>query len=180
MTLAKENVIRVGDVIAYKRGFLTADFVIEKDAIVCSLGSSDFSTQHYDFFLSFFFLKIQSIHPKTKVLTVLFPSGITQHLPSPLLLVPATELDSVTPPQPEEQSAHILSATITSPTMLETALLDTDGRIEKARRPNGNAWKSFTIYRWRRDEVGKVDDERGGRESHGTLFYLRGTYYHER
>jgi len=64
--------------------------------------------------------------------------------------------------------------------MLETGLLDLDGRVDRQKRPNGNAWKCFTVWRWRGDPVNMVDDERGGRENHGTLFYLRSTYYHER
>jgi hypothetical protein len=71
--------------------------------------------------------------------------------------------------------------TITSPTMLETGLLDMDGRIEKAQRPNGNAWKRVSVWRWRDGTLdgGVGEGERGGRENHGTLFYLRGCYYHD-
>ena len=64
--------------------------------------------------------------------------------------------------------------------MLETGLLDMDGRIEKAQRPNGNAWKRVSVWRWRDGmDGGGVEGERGGRENHGTLFYLRGCYYHD-
>jgi hypothetical protein len=70
--------------------------------------------------------------------------------------------------------------TITSPTMLETGLLDLDGRIDKTHRPHGNAWKNFTVWRWRAEAEYNPYDARGGRENHGTLFYLRGSYYHER
>src|SRR6185369_10011838 len=96
-------------------------------------------------------LEVQSIQPSTYLLTVLFSSGTETHLPLALLFTPPTELGSITPPQPEDSTTRILSATISSPTMLETALLDTDARIEKARRPNGNAWKCFTVYRHRGD-----------------------------
>ncbi|KIM37513.1 hypothetical protein M413DRAFT_423424 [Hebeloma cylindrosporum] len=142
-TLAKKGIIRVGDVIAYKRAFATSE-VVEKDVIV------------------------QSVHPKTYALTVLTQPGAVKYLPSHLLTEP-----------PEEPSAPTLSMTITSPSMLETGLLDTDGRMEKARRPNGNAWKSFTVWRWRGGGNWRAEDDRGGRENHGTLFYLRGSYYHE-
>ena len=70
--------------------------------------------------------------------------------------------------------------TITTPTMLETGVLDVDGRIDRSKRPNGNAWKCFTVWRWRGEPTDIANDGRGGRENHGTLFYLRGTYYHER
>lgn len=144
VTLLKNEVIRVGDVIAYKRNFPGLNVSIEKDAI------------------------IQSIHPKTYAMTVLVEPGSTKHL-SPLLLSP----------QQLNPSTATQSMTITSPTMLETGLLDIDGRVERSKRPNGNAWKCFTIWRWRGEPV-YVDDGRGGRENHGTMFYLRSTYYHER
>ena len=163
-TLAKKGIIRVGDVIAYKRAFATSE-VIEKDVIVS-----------FHFFLRLFIYlqspQVQSIHPKTYALTILTQSGPVKYLPPHLLMDP-----------PEEPSAPMLSMTITSPSMLETGLLDTDGRMEKTRRPNGNAWKSFTVWRWRGGDAGagnwREGDERGGRENHGTLFYLRGSYYHE-
>ncbi|GLB42765.1 putative asx homology domain containing protein [Lyophyllum shimeji] len=144
VTLAKNGVLRVGDIIAYKRNFTALDLVVEKDAI------------------------IQSIHPKTHNLTVLFEPGTTHHLSADLLS-----------PQPLEPSAPTQMATIISPSQLETALLDNDGRVEKARRPNGNAWKCMTVWRWRGEPM-DLGEGRWGRENHGTLFYLRSTYYHER
>lgn len=72
-----------------------------------------------------------------------------------------------------------LSLTIISPTMLETALLDIDARVDKARRPNGNAWKAFNVYRYRAGADYNPYDSRGGRELHGALFYLRAEYYSE-
>jgi hypothetical protein len=71
---------------------------------------------------------------------------------------------------------------ITTPTMLETGILDLDGRVERAKRPNGNAWKCFTVYRWREDAETNLNsnDVRGGRENHGTLFYLRQSFASER
>lgn len=65
--------------------------------------------------------------------------------------------------------------------MLETIILDTDGRVKKNQRPNGNAWKSFTVSRWREGSIpDDKADPKGGREVHGTLFYLRGSHYYER
>ncbi|KAK0218819.1 Asx homology domain-containing protein [Armillaria fumosa] len=113
---------------------------------------------------------VQSIDRRTKSVTLLLPSGTTPYLPAVLLgRVPGDPDDS------------IRSMTIMSPSMLETGLLDIDGRVERGKRPNGNAWKSFTLWRWKdsNEELFSLD-ERGGRESHGTLFYIRGCFYHDR
>ncbi|KDR66165.1 hypothetical protein GALMADRAFT_259624 [Galerina marginata CBS 339.88] len=142
--LVKNKIIRVGDVITYRRSFATSE-IIEKDAI------------------------IQSIHPRTYALTMLTQRGPEKDLPAHLLSE-----------EPSEPSDSTLSMTITSPTMLETGLLDIDGRMEKSRRPNGNAWKCFSVWRWRAGAEYNPYDSRGGRENHGTLFYLRGSFYHER
>ncbi|EMR09186.1 hypothetical protein PNEG_02525 [Pneumocystis murina B123] len=40
---------------------------------------------------------------------------------------------------------------ITTPTMLETQILDIDGRTAHSERPNGNAWKSIRVQRCGRD-----------------------------
>ncbi|SJL18545.1 uncharacterized protein ARMOST_22139 [Armillaria ostoyae] len=144
--LVHNAIIQVGDLISYKRNFTNGNIVIKKDALV------------------------QSIDRRTKCLTLLLPSGSTQHLPAVLLgRVPGNPDDS------------IRSITITSPSMLETGLLDIDGRIERGKRPNGNAWKSFTLWRWKDSNEELISlDERGGRESHGTLFYIRGCFYYDR
>ncbi|KAG6879109.1 hypothetical protein C0992_005135 [Termitomyces sp. T32_za158] len=113
---------------------------------------------------------IRSIHPKTHALTVLLEPGTSAHLPAPLVS-----------PDPSPPTGNTQEAVITSPTQLETALLDNDGRVERGKRPNGNAWKSMTVWRWRGTAPWEdVGGGRWGRENHGTLFYLRGTYYHER
>ncbi|KAF8063527.1 Asx homology domain-containing protein [Lyophyllum atratum] len=145
IALAKSGILRVGDIIALKRNFTGLDLTIEKDAI------------------------IQSIHPKTHALTVLFEPGTTQHLPAHLIS-----------PEPSEPSAPTLVANIIKPMQLETALLDEDNRVEKSQRPNGNAWKCITVWRWRGEATEDTGNGRWGRENHGTLFYLRNTYYHER
>ncbi|KAF8890505.1 hypothetical protein CPB84DRAFT_1683535, partial [Gymnopilus junonius] len=142
-TLAKRKIVRVGDVIAYRRSFATSE-VIEKDAI------------------------IYSIHPRTHTLTMLTRSGPHKDLPQELLT-----------PEPSEPIEPPLSMEITSLSMLETGLLDTDGRMEKSRRPNGNAWKCFSVWRFRSGAEYNPYDSRGGRENHGTMFYLRGTFYHD-
>ncbi|KAF9471827.1 hypothetical protein BDN70DRAFT_845074 [Pholiota conissans] len=152
--LVKNGIIRVGDVIAYKRFFTLCDLTVEKDCV------------------------IDAIQPKTNALTVLTASGPTKDLPAHLLSSSPTSDPS---PSPDSSSppTSLQSMTITSPTMLETGLLDLDGRVDKTKRPNGNAWKSFTIWRWRQGAEYNPYDARGGRENHGTLFYLRGSYYHE-
>ncbi|CAA7269427.1 unnamed protein product [Cyclocybe aegerita] len=188
--LVKKGVIRVGDVIAYRRSFATSELV-EKDCVV------------------------QSIDKKAFTLTVITIPGRTRNLPAELLM-PSSLQPSGKPPskktptssaKPPSQAASsqpttgttslgtpTLVLTFLSPTQLETALLDADAQIERSRRPNGNAWKSFSVWRWRvpgvpfgeeEDEsAGEAaynpDDARGGRENHGTLFYLRGSYYHDR
>ncbi|KAK0447439.1 uncharacterized protein EV420DRAFT_1568762 [Desarmillaria tabescens] len=144
--LVHNAVIQVGDLISYKRNFMNGNIVIEKDALV------------------------QSIDRRTRSVTLLLPSGTTQHLPAALLRrVPGDPDDS------------IRSMTVMSPSMLETGLLDIDGRVERGKRPNGNAWKSFTLWRWKDSDEEMFDlDERSGRESHGTLFYIRGCFYCDR
>ena len=68
--------------------------------------------------------------------------------------------------------------TIQSLSMLENGILDIDGRLRKSQRPNGNAWKCFTVWRWRAGGD-CTENSRGGRDNYGTLFYIRGSYYHE-
>ncbi|KAF9554241.1 hypothetical protein CPC08DRAFT_727305 [Agrocybe pediades] len=141
-TLAKNKIIGVGDVLAYRRSFVNSELVVEKDAMV------------------------ESIHPKTFALTMVAVPGSTKDLPHSLLSDESTA-------SPET----VLSVTISGPSTLENALLDTDGRMPKSRRPNGNAWKSFSVWRWRPGAEYNPYDSRGGRENHGTLFYLRGSFF---
>ncbi|EAU83430.1 hypothetical protein CC1G_12333 [Coprinopsis cinerea okayama7 len=111
---------------------------------------------------------IHSIDPKTHSLTVLTEGGTAKDVPSYLL-------DSL----PQNPSLPTKLTNITSPSTLETGLLDTDGRVEKSARPNGNAWKAITVWRRRTGVDAIPGDKRGGRENHGTLFYLRSVYYNE-
>jgi hypothetical protein len=66
-----------------------------------------------------------------------------------------------------------------SPSLLETGLLDVNGRLEKSQRPNGNAWKSISVWRKAAGADESVENRRGGKVNHGTLFYLRSVYYNE-
>lgn len=118
---------------------------------------------------------MDSIHPSTRAVTVLAVLGATKDLPGGL--VARENAGSPT------DLTTLRSMTITSPSMLESALLDMDGRLDKGHRPNGNAWKCFSVWRWRTapgsSGDGEVANGRGGRDNHGTLFYLRGNHYHE-
>ncbi|KAJ7253777.1 Asx homology domain-containing protein [Mycena haematopus] len=116
---------------------------------------------------------IQKIDPRTHSLTVLLEPGTTRDLPAELLM-----------PGPSDPSAPTRTMTITSPTQLESGLLDVYG-VDRTKRPNGNAWKTFTLWRWTGDsmEYNLLADNttrRGGREDHGTLFYLRACHYEDR
>ncbi|KAJ6572120.1 Asx homology domain-containing protein [Mycena capillaripes] len=115
---------------------------------------------------------IQNIDPRTHSLTVLLEPGTTRDLPAQLLM-----------PGFCDPSEHTRSMTITSPTQLESGLLDVDGRVDRTKRPNGNAWKALTLWRWTGDSLEYTladNGRRGGREDHGTLFYLRACYYQDR
>ena len=118
----------------------------------------------------FFFFQVQAIHPSTFDLTVLTQPGQEKDLPPHLLSH-----------DPLEPSAPTRSMTIRSLSMLETGILDIDSRLKRSQRPNGNAWKCFNVWRWRAGGGGDFaqQNSRGGRENHGTLFYIRGSYYHE-
>lgn len=118
--------------------------------------------------------QIQSIHPKTHVLTIVFQPGPQKNLPSDIIRRIGAE-----EPSPPSQIAEI-----SSPTSLETAVLDANGSISKGKRPNGNAWKNLTVWRFAGNIEEMMDlgfaDERGGRENQGTLFYLRGCHFQDR
>ena len=118
-------------------------------------------------------LKISAIHPKTHALTVVTTLGVAKDLPADLL-----HESPGSPTTPSSQSSTVLP-NIFSPSLLETELLDADGRVEKAKRPNGNAWKSFSVWRSLPGGASSQDNKRGGKENHGTLFYLRSSYFNE-
>ncbi|KAJ7322996.1 hypothetical protein DFH08DRAFT_888476 [Mycena albidolilacea] len=111
------------------------------------------------------------IDARTHNLTVLLEPGTTRDLPAQLLM-----------PGPCDPSEPTRTMTITSPTQLESGLLDVYG-VDRTKRPNGNAWKSFTVWRWPGDALEThlaENARRGGREDHGTLFYLRACHYEDR
>ncbi|KAH6904855.1 Asx homology domain-containing protein [Coprinopsis sp. MPI-PUGE-AT-0042] len=147
--LVENGILQVGDILAYRRNFSTLGITVEKDAI------------------------ISAIHPKTHALTVLTTAGVAQDLPVDLLA-----LEPGSPTTPYSQGIRELS-NITSPTLLETGLLDANGRLDKSQCPNGNAWKSISVWRRRAGAELSATTKRGGKENHGTLFYLRSVYYSE-
>lgn len=70
--------------------------------------------------------------------------------------------------------------TVSTPAQLITALIDIDGRIQRAERPRLDTWKILTVWQWTTEaEVQGISSEeaalleRGGRVCLGTLFYLR-------
>jgi hypothetical protein len=80
---------------------------------------------------------------------------------------------------------------VATPEDLENGILNLDGRVGLALRGGGDAWRAFTVFRWREEAEGMGpagplgDDgeldldmlatmDRGGRDNHGTLHYLRG------
>ncbi|KAF7323623.1 ASXH domain-containing protein [Mycena kentingensis (nom. inval.)] len=114
---------------------------------------------------------IQRIDPRTHAITVLAEPGTTRDLPAMLLQPGIAEAVDFT-----------RTMTISSPTQLEGALLDIDGRVERTKRPNANAWKTLTLWRWAGDTVNENYDTgmRGGRTEQGTLHYLRACHYQDR
>ncbi|KAF8493579.1 hypothetical protein JB92DRAFT_2750045 [Gautieria morchelliformis] len=156
--LARNSIIRVGDILAYRRHFTQLNCTVAKDAL------------------------IQSIHPSTDTVTVLVAPSTHIHLPLACLQHPAIAKQ----PPAEESDVLLRSITIKTPSQLEGALLDLDGSVDKSRRRSANAWKSFTLWRWRDilegpDPSNCAEDSeeamRGYREYRGTLFYLRGCFY---
>ncbi|KAF9266975.1 hypothetical protein L218DRAFT_1074809 [Marasmius fiardii PR-910] len=142
--LARHSVIRVGDVLSYKRHFSQLDVIVEKDVL------------------------IDSINTRQRSLDILLERGSTQHLPLNLLLSD--------PEHDDNSTTQVVDAPSLS--KLETAILDFDGRVARDKRPNGNAWRNFTVWRWRDGAEGGFggSEDKGGRENHGTMFYLRGCF----
>jgi hypothetical protein len=115
------------------------------------------------------------MNPQNYALTVLIPSGDTIQLPSSLL--------SSSSAGSHDDQYGLRQVIITSPTQLESAILDIDGRVDRGKRPNGNAWKSLTVWRAKEpttDQTGiDIRHDVQDRENYGTLFYLRGCLYQE-
>ncbi|ETW76489.1 hypothetical protein HETIRDRAFT_239662, partial [Heterobasidion irregulare TC 32-1] len=110
---------------------------------------------------------IEVVRPKS--LVVLLPSGTTSSLPAHIL-AHGSDMNV--------DGESLRSAEITSPSHLESTILDLDGRVERGQRPNSNAWKSLVVWRWREDGF-EAGEKRGGREKRNTLFYLRSCSYYD-
>ncbi|KAF7983115.1 hypothetical protein HWV62_24067 [Athelia sp. TMB] len=128
--LVKGSMLKVGDMLAYKRNFTNLGRIVEKDVL------------------------IQDINLRTSAITVLVQPG-SEPLPR--------ALQERNPPDPTPSTR---SMTISSPSQLETGVLDLEGHVSRADRPNGNAWKNFSVWRW---ADGVWDNEfsllRGGRDT---------------
>ncbi|KAH9916526.1 uncharacterized protein B0H18DRAFT_914203 [Fomitopsis serialis] len=117
---------------------------------------------------------IDSINAPSSTINVLVPPRSTRS-PHVTLLVNGRG-------EPQPQDRLQLMEDIADPVVLESGVLDIDGRVERADRGDVNdsttrsAWKAFTVWRWRdemRDDIqSQMVMDRGGRERVGTLFYL--------
>ncbi|KIY43187.1 hypothetical protein FISHEDRAFT_53931, partial [Fistulina hepatica ATCC 64428] len=119
---------------------------------------------------------IVSVNPRDSSVTVLLESGTESRLPTVLIY---NEAASVDPPLTTR------SMTVTTPSMLETGILDVDGRIDRSKRPNGNPWKRLSVWREQTQTDNAFappdpEDPRGGRQNRGTLFYLRDGLFYDR
>ncbi|KZT35781.1 hypothetical protein SISSUDRAFT_1050891 [Sistotremastrum suecicum HHB10207 ss-3] len=151
--LAKKGVLREGDILSYRRTFRNRTVVVTWDFV------------------------LESIHPKS--LTFVFAP--TPQLPSSIRMpFPA-------PPEPPLQLLDVQR-----PSQIENVALDHDGRIEKSQKTATNAWKSFSVWRWTDDFLANIAPhlsdnpelivglgDKGGRESCGSLFYLRDSFVKE-
>lgn len=143
--LAEAGFLGVGDILSYRRTFTLANVTVEKDIMIAGCGGF------------------------SKSIVVLVPSGTTRYLPPALASssIPTEDL------LPEDHS--LLQMTITTPSSIESGILDTDNRVDKLQRTHGNAWKHLTV--WKFLQGGGTDGlafpEKGGRQSTGTLNYLR-------
>ncbi|KAH9946585.1 Asx homology domain-containing protein [Amylocystis lapponica] len=183
--LVKRGLLQEGDVLSYMREFPQLGLVVEKDLLVRPDPPDvviSLTRGHH--------AQIDTVYARSKTLVVLLSPGATRSLAPSLLVAGAQVTDE-----------HVLSMEdIADPGVLENGILDVDGRVSKAERqaagagapphgPSGsnavpsahaashNAWRSFTVWRWREEMRDAVDmqavQERGGRERFGTLFYLR-------
>ncbi|KAI0264921.1 hypothetical protein BC834DRAFT_238456 [Gloeopeniophorella convolvens] len=116
---------------------------------------------------------IERIHPKTRALKLVMLPGAAGALPPELVRA-----------EPTPATVDLFQLDANSAAQLDTGVLDADGRVPRGARPHGNAWKYVTVWRWRGavpDGGGVADaNARGGRESFGTLHYLRSALLQER
>jgi len=150
--LVEGGFLEVGDILVYRRTFTLVNVTVEKDIMIAGCGGS------------------------SKSIVVLVPSGTTRYLPRALASSPTPTEDLL----PDDDS--LLEMTIATPSSLESGILDTDSRVDKLQRTNGNAWKYLTVWKFLPGSGtdGQAPLERGGRQNTGTLHYLRNSVYYER
>lgn len=148
--LVEAGFLGVGDILVYRRSFSLVNVTVEKDIMIARCGGS------------------------SKSIVALVPSGTTKYLPQALASSPIPTEDLL----PDDHS--LLQMTITSPASLESGILDTDNRVDKLQRPNGNAWKYLSVWRLLQDggTNGLATPERGGRQDTGMLHYIRSCAYY--
>lgn len=173
--LLEGGFLEVGDVLAYKRTFVHANVTVEKDIMVRS-GRSTLPLRVGNDHDHTHFTQIAGGGGSSKSIVVLVPSGAAQYLPSALASssIPAEDL------LPDDNS--LLEVSIMTPSSLESGILDTDGRVNKLQRANGNAWKYLSVWKFLQGDetAGFASPERGGRQDTGTLHYLRSSVYYGR
>jgi len=150
--LFEAGFLGVGDILVYRRTFTLINVTVEKDVMIAGCGGS----------------------PKSIV--VLVPSGTARHL-SPALASSSIPTEDLLP-----DDHSLLQMAIPTPASLETGILDTDGRVDKLNRTNGNAWKYLSVWKFLRGggTDGFASPERGERQNTGTLHYLRSCVYYGR
>lgn len=163
----KRHIVQAGDVLVYRRYFVQAGITVEKDVLVSALALLNLLRTLIDQIITLMHPQIEVVRPKS--LVVLLPSGTTSSLPAHIL-AHGSDMNV--------DGESLRSAEITSPSHLESTILDLDGRVERGQRPNSNAWKSLVVWRWREDGF-EAGEERGGREKRNTLFYLRSCSYYD-
>ena len=162
--------------LVYKRTFSHINVTVEKDIMVRLLKFPNAPPQHSNDNNTRFTSQIAGGGGSSKSIVVLVPSGTTKYLPPALASssIPTEDLF------PEDNS--LLEVSIANPSSLESGILDTDGRVNKLQRTNGNAWKCLSV--WKSIQGGGTSGfafpERGGRQDTGTLHYLRSSVYYGR
>ena len=89
-----------------------------------------------------FIFQIEDINKRSNTISVLVMPSSETHLPPADIAHPEFASN-----YPDPQSRLLRIQAIENPGQLENALLDTDGQVEKSKRPNGNAWKSTGLWR---------------------------------
>lgn len=119
----------------------------------------------------------QILYARTGGITVVAPAKDGTLLPLGML---------VSNPNPPTDGS-LQQMTVQTLEELESVILDMNGQVSHDRRPGGNTWKRFTVWKWRGEleqqfeafgsgGIGNLLGPRGPREKRGTFFYLRGAY----